>query len=79
MATTVKVSSKNQIAVPAAARRQLGIRGGDTLRVEVRDGTIVLTPQTESYVDRGFGLFRDFWDGTDAQEFVRRERASWRD
>ena len=33
--TSVKVSKKNQIAVPAAARKQLGIKPGDRLEVEV--------------------------------------------
>ena len=42
MAATVKVSSKNQIALPADVRRQLAIEPGDRLEVSVEDNRIVL-------------------------------------
>ena len=38
MTMSVKVSSRFQITVPAATRKQLGIERGDQLIVEVRDG-----------------------------------------
>ena len=38
MAVRVKVSKKHQIAVPAEVRKQLGIRSGDELLVELRGG-----------------------------------------
>ena len=77
MATRVKVSSKNQIAVPAAVRRQLRIKSGDELIVEVRDGYVVLMPEPASYSERLRGLHHDVWAGIDAQAYVRRERDAW--
>ena len=40
--TTATVSSKNQITLPAAACRQVGIKPHDRVLVEVRDGAIVI-------------------------------------
>ncbi len=42
--TTVKVSSKYQIAVPQIARKKLNIKQGDLLLVDVQDGMIILIP-----------------------------------
>jgi len=44
----VKVSSKNQIAVPAEVRRELKIKPGDTLLGTV-GGRAVLMPQPADY------------------------------
>jgi AbrB family looped-hinge helix DNA binding protein len=79
MAERVKVSSRYQIAVPAAARKKLGIEKGDYLLVEARDGIIVLVPEPHSYADRLLGLHREIWEGIDAQEYVNRERDSWQE
>lgn len=77
MTTRVKVSSRFQIAVPAAARKQLGIERGDQLIVEVRDGYVVLVPEPRDYVARLRGLHSEIWEGIDPQEYVNRERAAW--
>jgi AbrB family looped-hinge helix DNA binding protein len=77
MAMRVKVSSKHQIAVPAALRRALGIERGDYLLVEVRDGYAVLLPEPQDYSRRLRGLHREVWDGVEPQEYVRQEREAW--
>ncbi|MDT8435746.1 MAG: hypothetical protein RRA92_03220 [Gemmatimonadota bacterium] len=41
MAVTVKMSSKNQIVVPRAAREALGLRPGDRLAVTIREGGVI--------------------------------------
>lgn len=41
MSVSVKMSSKNQIVVPKAAREALGLSPGDRLLVTVRDGGVV--------------------------------------
>lgn len=79
MGLRVKVSSKHQITVPAAVRKQLQIKSGDQLLVEVRNGYVVLIPEPQDYSKRLRGLHREIWDGIDAQEYVRRERAAWRE
>jgi AbrB family looped-hinge helix DNA binding protein len=67
MAVRVKVSKKHQIAVPSEVRKQLGIKSGDDLLVELRDG----------YSQRLRGLHREVWEGVEPQEYVRQEREAW--
>lgn len=77
MVLRVKVSSKNQIAVPSKAWEQLGIRQGDYLLVEIRDGSILLIPEPGDYVEHLRGLHREVWEGIDTDEHLRRERDAW--
>lgn len=77
MATRVKVSGKNQIAVPAAVRKHLGIQSGDELLVEIRDGYVILIPEPRDYSKRLRGLHREIWQDVEPQEYVRREREAW--
>ena len=77
MAIRVKVSKKNQIAVPSEVRKQLGIQSGDELLVEAHDGFVVLLPAPGDYTRRLRGLHRDVWEGIDAQKYVREEREGW--
>ncbi len=77
MPQTVKVSSRNQIALPSEARKKLGIRPGDRLLVEVQDGVLVLIPQPEDYVAAMAGLHREVWEDVDADAYLNDERDAW--
>lgn len=77
MALRVKVSSKNQIAVPAEVRRQLRIKNGDILMVEIVGDHLMLTREPDNWVEYLRGLHKEVWDGIDAQEYVKRERDAW--
>lgn len=74
---TVKVSKRYQIAVPGAVRRQLGIRSGDQLLVDVQDGMIILVPRPKDYAQALAGLHREVWRGTDAATYLQEERGAW--
>ena len=76
---TVKVSRKNQIAVPAAVRRQLGIKPGDRLEVEVEDSRVVLRPQRRSAVDELIALAPEIWRGIDTDRYIDELRSEWSD
>ena len=84
---TVRVSSKHQIALPAAARRQLGIHSGDELIVDVRPGTpghlvIMPRPKTpEEWARRLSELNTEAWadTGVDPRQHVQEERDAWTD
>jgi AbrB family looped-hinge helix DNA binding protein len=79
MATTsVKVSSKYQIAVPQMARKKLNIKQGDRLLVDVQDGVIVLIPQPKRYTEYLQGLHGDIWKGVDVQKYLNGERDAWK-
>ncbi|MCC7117801.1 MAG: AbrB/MazE/SpoVT family DNA-binding domain-containing protein [Anaerolineales bacterium] len=77
MNISVKVSAKYQIAVPQMARKQLNIKKGDRLIVDVQDGVIVLIPQPKRHTDALQGLHSEIWRGVDVQKYLNRERDSW--
>ena len=77
MTNRVKVSSKHQIAVPAAVRRRLTIDAGDHLLMEVQDGVIVLIPEPADPIAELKGLGREIWEDVDAQDYVNQERDGW--
>src|SRR5215216_5955679 len=77
MAIRVKVSKKHHITVPSAVRKQLGIKSGDELLVELRGGYAVLLPEPQDYSQRLRGLHREIWEGVEPQEYVRQEREAW--
>jgi len=58
MATSVKISSKNQIVVPKLARDALGLQSGQRLLVSVReDGVIEMRKAAENVAERLEGIF----------------------
>ncbi len=73
-ATSVKVSSRYQIAVPRVARERLNIQKGDRLLVDVQDGLLILLPQPEDYTAHLVGLHREVWAGLDTDAYLREER-----
>lgn len=75
--TTVKVSKRNQIVVPAIARKQLRIQSGDRLLVDIQDGMLILMPQPENYTQHLAGLHKEVWEGVDPQESINEERKAW--
>lgn len=79
MTTRVKVSKKHQIAVPAEVRRELGIKSGDHLLIDVRDGYIVVVPEPDDYARHLRGLHNEIWEGVDPNAYVQDERNAWKD
>ena len=41
----IKISSKGQVALPAALRRKLDLRAGDAMEVRIDGSSIILTPR----------------------------------
>lgn len=74
---TAKVSSKYQIVIPKRVREALGLRPGDRLLLAFEDGKVVMRLRPRSYAQHLRGLHKEVWQGLDATEYVREERASW--
>lgn len=53
--TTVTVSSKGWIVIPAHIRKKMGLQPGTKVSVREDEGQIVLTPQSGDPVDRLYG------------------------
>ena len=75
--TSVKVSNRNQIAVPAKARRILNIKSGDRLLVDIQDGIMVLVPEPQNYTETLSGLHKEIWEKENAQKYINEERNAW--
>lgn len=75
---SVKVSSKNHVVVPSEARKALGIRPGDRLRVEIRETEIALVPNAPRASERLRALGAGFY-GLDPVAYVRALRDEWVD
>ncbi len=78
---TVRVSSRYQIAIPAAVRRKLGIRAGDELIVDVRAGShlvIMRRPRTpDEWARRLSELNAQAWAAGDPLVHIQEERDAW--
>jgi len=59
--TTVSVSERGQISIPASARKRLGIRPKSKVSVEVRDNEIVIKPVRS--ISEVAGIFREYAKG----------------
>jgi AbrB family looped-hinge helix DNA binding protein len=77
ISTSVKVSKRNQIAVPAIARQRLNIKSGDRLIVDIQDGIMILLPEPVNYTEAMAGLNREIWEGVDGQTYITEERNAW--
>ena len=58
---TSRISSKAQTTVPQAVRNALGLREGDELAYEIRDGQVTLTKARSTTQDDPFATFEE-WD-----------------
>lgn len=75
-----KLSSKNQITLPVAMVRRLGLQAGRKLMLRLEDDRIVLRPEPEDWVEYYHGRLKGVYGSTieEMDEYVRKERASWR-
>lgn len=58
---TSRISSKSQTTVPQAVRNALGLREGDELAYDIRDGRVTLTKARAVVQDDPFATFSE-WD-----------------
>jgi AbrB family looped-hinge helix DNA binding protein len=75
-----KMSSKNQITLPVAMVRRLGLEPGRRLTLRLEDDHIILRPEPEDWVEYLHGSMKGVYGNTreEMDAYVRRERASWR-
>jgi AbrB family looped-hinge helix DNA binding protein len=76
---TATLSSKNQITLPVVMVRNLGLKAGDKLDIELIDDRIVIWPKPMSYTDYFIGRLRGAWGNSveEIDRYVAEERASW--
>jgi len=69
----VKLSSKNQIVVPLAARKALGLKPGDKLEIVVKGNMIMMFPTPKSWEAAIRGIAR----GVYPEGYLEKERRTW--
>lgn len=74
--TTIRVSSKRQITIPAKIARSLGLSAGDRLILRLDGDRLVLVRAPDSFADAFAGALRGAW-GDDVDGYLEAERASW--
>jgi AbrB family looped-hinge helix DNA binding protein len=76
--TVVKLSKRNQMVLPKAAREALGVEPGGRVLVIVQGQHVRLLPEPEEWTDYVYGLGEDMWATLGGGEkFLQEERASW--
>ena len=74
MASTVTLSSKNQVVIPQEARMKLGVGPGARLLVLVKEDRIVFMPEPLHFVKHFSGRHKGLW----GKGHLKRERGAWR-
>jgi AbrB family looped-hinge helix DNA binding protein len=69
------VGDRYQIVIPAAERKKIAIRPRQKVRVQAKDGRLIIEPLGSPPV---LGLLRELRDGQDAVDYVRELRKEWR-
>lgn len=73
------ISSKNQITLPARLLRELGLKAGDRLAVEIDEGELVLHPRPQDWVSYTAGALKGLY-GEGKEEidaYVQKLRGEW--
>ena len=69
------LSSKHQLVIPAAVRKQLGIKPGDQLDVQVEGDQAVIRKAPQSYVKALEKLTASLWKGYGRE--LQGDREQW--
>jgi bifunctional DNA-binding transcriptional regulator/antitoxin component of YhaV-PrlF toxin-antitoxin module len=75
----VVVSRKNQLTLPAAALRRLGIRPGHRIRIVLKEGALDLIPSPASWADHYAGVAQGLYGKNDngVEKYLRESRGDW--
>ncbi len=77
-AVLVKLSERNQMVLPRAARAALGVKPGGRVLVVVEQESVRLLPEPENWTDYIYGLGAEVWAALGGGEhFLAEERAAW--
>lgn len=76
---SVRVSSKNQVTLPVEICRELKVRKGSRLFMEIKDGKIIITPEPDNYVEHYYSVAKGTYGNTveEIDAYVKKERETW--
>ena len=68
---TSKLTSKSQIVVPKAVRKQLGLKPGDRVRYSMRrDSVVIEKAKTTAFEGDPFGAFEEWGSKADDEAYA---------
>jgi len=70
------VSSKFQVVIPRKTRDVLGLKAGDKLIFDYRDGVVAILARPADFVEFMRGLGSEVWKEMDVSRYLRGERAT---
>lgn len=81
MVQSVKISDRNQVALPQEALDAIGAHRGERLLVRVRHGLLELIPErlADRLLDRGLDEFRKEGLATFEKHWENRDDEAWND
>ncbi len=77
------VSTKYQVVIPKQARKQISLKPGQRMNVEIIGGKVILS-KVKSKKELNWPLdyvkkLGDIWEGVDVDKYLDEERNSWDD
>lgn len=74
-----KISSKNQIVIPALVRERLNLRKGTSVSIyAINDDEAIISKKLKSHARSMLGLGKEIWDKLGgADKYLKGERDSW--
>jgi AbrB family looped-hinge helix DNA binding protein len=76
--TVVKLSERNQMVLPKAARAALRVKPGGRVMVVIEGASVRLLPEPENWTDYVYGLGEELWAALGGgEQFLAEERAAW--
>jgi AbrB family looped-hinge helix DNA binding protein len=69
----LKLSSKNQIVLPKAARDAMKLKGGDEILIVVKGDMTLLMPKPKKYAEALSGKGK----GVYPKNYIKKERLAW--
>ncbi len=77
-----KMSSRNQIVIPAKIRKALSLKAGDKLMwsvINVNNRLKVLAePKPKNWAEYSLGLGKEIWKGVDVDKYIKDLRDEWK-
>ncbi len=77
-ATRARITKKGRLVIPKPLRDKAGLREGDYVHLEIRDGEIAMTKEPSSAVDAMRGILKDAWPRKETSVGIQRKlRKEW--
>jgi len=76
--TRSKIAGKGRLVIPKVLREKVGLKEGDYVQLELRDGEIVVVKEPSSAVEAMRGALKDVWPkGETSVKIQRKLRKEW--